>query len=277
MVKKPKPTSPGRRFVTYYDFKSVLTTDEPYKPLTVIKKPKAGRNNQGKVTVRFRSGGHKKRIRIIDFKRNKDNIPAVVKTIEYDPNRTAWISLVEYEDGEKRYIITPEGLNVGDTIISGDNVEIKVGNCLPLKNTPVGTFIHNLELYPGRGAQLVRSAGSVAQIIGKEGDYTIVRLPSGEIRKINSKCRATVGKVSNAEHYNIVIGKAGRNIHKGWRPHVRGSCMNVVDHPHGGGEGRTHPGRPSVTPWGKPTVGYKTRKKKKSSTRFIISRRKSRK
>ncbi|MCX7758345.1 MAG: 50S ribosomal protein L2 [bacterium] len=272
-MKKTNPTSPGRRFTTYHNFKEILTTDEPYKPLTKIKKPKAGRNNQGKVTVRFRSGGHKKRIRIIDFKRDKDNIPAVVKTIEYDPNRTAWISLVEYSDGEKRYILTPEGLKVGDTILSGEDVEIKVGNCLPLRSIPVGTFIHNLELYPGKGAQLVRSAGSVAQLIGKEGDYAIVRLPSGEIRKVNLKCRATIGRVSNSDHSNIVIGKAGRNIHMGWRPHVRGSCMNVVDHPHGGGEGRTHPGRPSVTPWGKPTVGYKTRKKKKPSTGFIISRR----
>ncbi|MCS7243924.1 MAG: 50S ribosomal protein L2 [Candidatus Calescibacterium sp.] len=272
-MKKTNPTSPGRRFTTYHNFKEILTTDEPYKPLTKIKKPKAGRNNQGKITVRFRSGGHKKRIRIIDFKRDKDNIPAVVKTIEYDPNRTAWISLVEYSDGEKRYILTPEGLKVGDTILSGEDVEIKVGNCLPLRSIPVGTFIHNLELYPGRGAQLVRSAGSVAQLIGKEGDYAIVRLPSGEIRKVNLKCRATIGRVSNSDHSNIVIGKAGRNIHMGWRPHVRGSCMNVVDHPHGGGEGRTHPGRPSVTPWGKPTVGYKTRKRKKPSSKFIISRR----
>lgn len=273
MIKKTKPTSPGRRFVTYYDFKNILTTDEPYKPLTVIKKPNAGRNNQGKVTVRFRCGGHKKRVRIIDFKRNKDNIPGVVKTIEYDPNRTSWISLVEYEDGEKRYIITPEGLRVGDTVMSGENIEIKVGNCLPLRSIPVGTFIHNIELYPGKGGQFARSAGSVAQLIGKEGDYAILRLPSGEIRKVNLRCRATVGRVSNADHSNIVIGKAGRNIHLGRKPHVRGSCMNVVDHPHGGGEGRTHPGRPSVTPWGKPTVGYKTRKKKKPSGKFIISRR----
>jgi len=272
-LKKVNPTSPGRRFVVYYDFKNELTTDGPYKPLTVIKKKKGGRNNQGKITVRFRGGGHKRRIRIIDFKRNKDNIKAVVKTIEYDPNRSAWISLVEYEDGEKRYIITPEGLKVGDVIESGENVEIKVGNCLPLRNIPVGTFIHNVELYPGKGGQLARSAGSVAQLIGKEEDYAIVRLPSGEIRKINAKCRATIGRVSNQEHHNLVIGKAGRMRYLDRRPHVRGTCMNAVDHPHGGGEGRTHPGRPSVTPWGKPTVGYKTRKEKKSSSKFIISRR----
>jgi large subunit ribosomal protein L2 len=272
-LKKVNPTSPGRRFVVYYDFKNELNTDSPYKPLTVIKKKKGGRNNQGKITVRFRGGGHKRRIRIIDFKRDKDNVKAVVKTIEYDPNRSAWISLVEYEDGEKRYIIAPEGLKVGDVIESGENVEIKVGNCLPLRNIPVGTFIHNVELYPGKGGQLARSAGSVAQLIGKEEDYAIVRLPSGEIRKINAKCRATIGRVSNQEHHNLVIGKAGRMRYLDRRPHVRGTCMNVVDHPHGGGEGRTHPGRPSVTPWGKPTVGYKTRKEKKSSSKFIISRR----
>jgi len=272
-LKKVNPTSAGRRFVVYYDFKNELTTDTPYKPLTVIKKKKGGRNNQGKITVRFRGGGHKRRIRLIDFKRNKDNVKAVVKTIEYDPNRSAWISLVEYEDGEKRYIITPEGLKVGDIIESGENVEIKVGNCLPLKNIPVGTFIHNVELYPGKGGQLVRSAGNVAQLIGKEENYVIVRLPSGEIRKINAKCRATIGRVSNQEHHNLVIGKAGRMRYLDKRPHVRGTCMNVVDHPHGGGEGRTHPGRPSVTPWGKPTVGYKTRKEKKNSTKFIISKR----
>ncbi len=272
-LKKPKPTSPGRRFVVYPDFKAVLTKDEPEKSLTVILRKKAGRNNQGKVTMRHRGGGHKRRYRIIDFKRDKDNIPAVVKSIEYDPNRSAWIALVVYQDGEKRYILAPEGLKVGDVVMSGENVEIKVGNALPLRNIPVGTFIHNIELYPGRGGQLVRAAGTVAQILAKEGDYAIVRLPSGEIRKIHLDCRATIGRVSNIEHELVVIGKAGRARNMGWRPHVRGTCMNAVDHPHGGGEGKTHPGRPSVTPWGKPTVGYKTRKPNKPSDKFIIKRR----
>ncbi len=272
-LKKLKPVTPGSRFTVLPDYKSVITKTEPEKSLTVWIKRKAGRNNQGKITMRHRGGGHKRLYRIIDFKRDKDNIPAVVKSIEYDPFRTAWIALVVYQDGEKRYILAPEGLKVGDVVMSGENVEIKPGNALPLRNIPVGVFIHNIELYPGRGGQLVRAAGAVAQLLGKEGDYAIVRLPSGEIRKFSLDCRATIGQVSNAEHEHVVLGKAGRSRHRGRRPHVRGTCMNVVDHPHGGGEGKTHPGRPSVTPWGKPTVGYKTRKPNKPSDKFIIKRR----
>ena len=272
-LKKLKPVTPGSRFTVLPDYRAVITKDEPERSLVVHIKKRAGRNNQGKVTMRHRGGGNRKLYRMIDFKRDKDNIPAVVKSIEYDPFRTAWIALVVYQDGEKRYILAPEGLKVGDVVMSGENVEIKPGNTLPLRNIPVGVFIHNIELYPGRGGQLVRAAGTVAQLLGKEGDYAIVRLPSGEIRKFPLDCRATIGQVSNPQHEHIVLGKAGRSRHMGRRPHVRGTCMNAVDHPHGGGEGKTHPGRPSVTPWGKPTVGYKTRKPRKPSDKFIIKRR----
>ena len=241
----------------------------------VALKGKAGRNVQGRITVRHRGGGAKRKYRIIDFKRNKDDIPAKVAAIEYDPNRSANIALLHYADGEKRYIICPNGLKVGDTVVSGPNSDIKVGNALPLKNIPMGTVIHNIELQPGKGGQLVRSAGNSAQLMAKEGKYAQVRLPSGEVRQVRAECRATIGQVGNVDHENITIGKAGRKRHMGIRPTVRGSVMNPVDHPHGGGEGRAPIGRPSpVTPWGKPTLGYKTRKKNKESDKYIIKRRK---
>uniref|UniRef100_A0A7C3MIS8 Large ribosomal subunit protein uL2 n=1 Tax=Dictyoglomus thermophilum TaxID=14 RepID=A0A7C3MIS8_DICTH len=271
-LKKFKPITPGLRHLILPDF-SEITKEEPEKSLLKPLKKSGGRNNFGHVTTRFRGGGHKRLYRIIDFRRDKDGIPAKVASIEYDPNRTARIALLYYADGEKRYIIAPEGLKVGDIIMSGENVDIKVGNNLPLKNIPDGTLIHNLELYPGRGGQLVRAAGTAAQILGKEGKWAYVRLPSGEIRLFDLNCRATIGQVSNVDNQNISLGKAGRSRWLGRRPHVRGSAMNAVDHPHGGGEGKAPIGHPGpLTPWGKPTLGYKTRKKRKPSDRFIIQR-----
>jgi len=270
-VKKFKPTSPGRRFVTVSDF-AEITADRPQKNLVAGKKRQGGRNAQGRITVRHRGGGHKKRYRIIDFKRAKEGVPGVVTSIEYDPNRSARIALVTYADGDKRYILAPAGLRVGAQVASGPEADIKPGNSLPLRHIPVGTLIHNIELYPGRGAQMVRSAGVVAQLMAKEGNLANVRLPSGEMRMVPLDCRATVGQVGNLEHGNITIGKAGRNRWKGIRPTVRGVVMNPVDHPHGGGEGRSPIGRNPVTPWGKPALGARTRKKKPSD-RLIVKRR----
>ena len=274
-IKHYKPTSPGIRQMTRHTFEE-LTSTRPEKSLLERLTRKAGRNVYGRITVRHRGGGHKRMYRIIDFKRNEfDGIPAKVVSIEYDPNRTCRIAKVVYANGAKRYILHPVGLNVGDTVVSGPDADIKVGNALPLENIPVGTIVHNIELYPGRGGQLVRSAGASAQIMAKEGRYALLRLPSGEQRKVLLACRATVGQVGNLEHENIVIGKAGRKRHLGFRPSVRGVVMNPVDHPHGGGEGRSPIGMPSpVTPWGKPTLGYKTRKPNKKSDRLIVSRRK---
>ena len=272
-IKHYKPTSPGRRQMTVSTFEEITAT-EPEKSLLAPLHKKAGRNNQGKITVRHRGGGHKRKYRIIDFKRNKDGIPAKVATIEYDPNRTANIALLHYVDGEKRYIIAPKGLKVGDIVESGPNADIKPGNALPLENIPVGTMIHNIELKPGKGGQLVRAAGTEAQLLGKEGDYAVVRLASGEMRKILKTCRATIGTVGNEDHELINIGKAGRSRWLGKRPTVRGSVMNPVDHPHGGGEGRAPIGRKSpMSPWGKPTLGYKTRKKNNPTDKYIIRRR----
>lgn len=274
-VKKYRPTSPGRRNMSVSTFEEI-TTDKPEKSLLAPLNKKGGRNNQGRITVRHQGGGHKRKYRIIDFKRNKDGIPGKVATIEYDPNRTANIALIHYLDGEKRYILAPHGLKVGDMIESGPDADIKVGNALPLKNIPVGTVIHNIELKPGRGGQLVRAAGTEAQLLGKEGDMAIVRLSSGEVRYIRSECRATIGQVGNVDHENIRIGKAGRSRWLGRRPSVRGVAMNPVDHPHGGGEGKAPIGRKSpVTPWGKPTLGYKTRKKNHPTDKYIIRRRKT--
>ena len=269
-VKKFNPITPSRRQMTMPTFEEI-TSQSPEKSLLVALKSKAGRNAQGKITVRHRGGGAKRKYRIIDFKRNKDGIPAKVATIEYDPNRTAYIALVVYADGEKRYILAPAGLKVGDVVESGANADIKAGNALPLKNIPVGTVIHNIELQKGKGGQLVRAAGNSAQLMAKEGDYATLRLPSGEMRYVRIECRATIGTLSNATNDIVNIGKAGRKRHMGWRPTVRGSVMNPNDHPHGGGEGKSPIGRPSpVTPWGKPALGYKTRKTKKYSDRFII-------
>ncbi|MBU5591745.1 50S ribosomal protein L2 [Clostridium sp. MSJ-4] len=269
-VKTFKPTTPSRREMTMPTFEEI-TTDKPEKSLLVALNKSGGRNAHGKITVRHHGGGAKQKYRIIDFKRNKDNIPAKVATIEYDPNRSAYISLVVYADGEKRYILAPVGLKVGDVIVSGPDSDIKPGNTLPMKNIPVGTVIHNIELHSGRGGQLVRSAGTSAQLMAKEGNYATLRLPSGEMRYVRVECRATIGTVSNLTHEIVNIGKAGRKRHMGWRPTVRGSVMNPVDHPHGGGEGRSPIGRPSpLTPWGKPALGYKTRKTKKYSDRLII-------
>ncbi|MBE6065083.1 50S ribosomal protein L2 [Clostridium cochlearium] len=271
-IKLFKPTTPSRRHMSVYTFEEI-TTDKPEKSLLVSLKRTGGRNSQGKMTVRHRGGGAKRKYRIIDFKRNKDGIPAKVSSIEYDPNRTAFIALVVYTDGEKRYIIAPEGLKVGDVIVSGPDADIKTGNCLPIKNIPVGTFVHNIELASGKGAQLVRSAGASAQLMAKEGNYATIKLPSGETRYVRVECRATIGTVSNVKHEIMSIGKAGRKRKMGFRPAVRGSVMNPCDHPHGGGEGRTPIGMSSpVTPWGKPALGYKTRKTKKYSDRLIIKR-----
>jgi len=271
-VKKFNPTSPGRRNMTGYTFDEI-TKDKPEKSLLVAKRSKAGRNAQGKITVRHRGGGEKRNLRIIDFKRNKFDIPGRVASIEYDPNRSARIALIFYKDGEKRYIIAPVGLNVGDTVMSGSNAEIKPGNSMPMKNMPTGIEIHNIEVQKGRGGQLVRSAGVSAQLMVKEGDYVLIRLPSGEIRRILSECTATIGQIGNLEHQNISLGKAGRRRHMGWRPTVRGSVMSPRDHPHGGGEGRSPIGMPGPkTPWGKPALGYKTRKPK-SSDKMIVKRR----
>jgi large subunit ribosomal protein L2 len=274
-VKKYNPITPSRRQMTMPTFEEI-TSQEPEKSLLVALKVKAGRNNQGKITVRHRGGTVKRKYRIIDFKRNKDEVTAKVATIEYDPNRTAYIALVVYADGEKRYILAPSALKVGDIIESGVNADIKPGNALPLKNIPVGTVIHNIELQRGKGGQLVRAAGNSAQLMAKEGDYATLRLPSGEMRYVRIECRATIGTLSNATNDIVNIGKAGRKRHMGWRPTVRGSVMNPNDHPHGGGEGKSPVGRPSpVTPWGKPALGYKTRKNKKYSDKFIIKNRKT--
>jgi len=272
-IKKYNPTTPGLRGMTVSTFEEI-TTSTPEKSLLVTLKKNAGRNVRGKITVRHRGGGNRAKYRIIDFKRNKDGVPGKVATIEYDPNRSANIALIVYADGEKRYIIAPNKLVVGDTIVSGADADIKIGNALPVKNIPVGTIIHNIEMKPGKGGQMVRSAGNGAQLMAKEGDYASVRLPSGEVRRIRIECRATIGEVGNLDHENIKIGKAGRKRHMGIRPTVRGSVMNPNDHPHGGGEGKTGIGRVSpVTPWGKPALGYKTRKKNKPSNQYIVKRR----
>ncbi|AOT71171.1 50S ribosomal protein L2 [Geosporobacter ferrireducens] len=272
-IKKFKPTSPAVRQMTVSTFEEI-TKKDPEKSLLVSLKKNAGRNAQGKITIRHRGGGQKRKYRLIDFKRDKDNVPAKVTAIEYDPNRTANIALLTYADGEKRYIIAPNKLNVGDTVISGEGSDIKVGNALQLRHIPVGTVIHNIELKPGKGGQLARSAGNSAQLMAKEDKYAQVRLPSGEVRLVSINCKATIGQVGNLDHENITIGKAGRKRHMGIRPTVRGSVMNPNDHPHGGGEGRSPVGRPSpVTPWGKPALGYKTRKKNKASDKFIVKRR----
>jgi len=273
-IKSFRPTSPALRQMTVLTFEEITKT-EPEKSLLAPLNKKAGRNAQGRITVRHRGGGNRRKYRIIDFKRTKDGIVGNVASIEYDPNRTANIALIHYVDGEKRYIIAPKGLKVGDKIMSGVEADIKVGNALPLINIPVGSIIHNIELKRGKGGQLVRSAGTYAQLMAKEGDYVSVRMPSGEVRKIRKECRATLGQVGNLDHSNVVIGKAGRKRHMGIRPTVRGSVMNPCDHPHGGGEGRAPIGRPSpVTPWGKPALGYKTRKKGKKSDKYIVTPRK---
>lgn len=271
-VKKFKPTSPSIRFMTVMD-KQEITADKPEKSLTVKLKKHSGRNFQGRITIRARGGGAKRNYRIIDWRRDKDGVKAKVVSIEYDPNRSSRIALLNYADGDKRYILHPVGLSVGDEVISGDNVDIKTGNSLPVKNIPVGTLIHNVELRPARGAQLARSAGSFVQLMAKEGKVAHIRLPSGEVRLIHLNCRATIGQVGNIEKENIVIGRAGRKRHMQRRPKIRGVATNPVDHPHGGGEARSTPGRPSCTPWGKPTHGFKTRKKKKISNKMIVRRR----
>ena len=274
-IKFYKPTSPGRRFMSVSAFEEITCTT-PEKSLLEDKRSTGGRNVHGKITVRFRGGAARKKYRIIDFKRNKDGIPARVATIEYDPNRSANIALLFYADGEKRYIIAPYGLKVGDTIMSGEGADIKPGNALPIANIPLGTLIHCIEMLPGKGAQLVRSAGVAAQLMAKEGDMATVRLPSGEYRKVRMNCKATIGQVGNIDHSNISIGKAGRKRHMGIRPTVRGSVMNPNDHPHGGGEGKSPVGRPGpVTPWGKPAMGLKTRKTKNPTNKFIVKRRNS--
>jgi large subunit ribosomal protein L2 len=273
-IKKYKPTTNGRRNMSVSDF-AEITTDKPEKSLLAPLHKRGGRNNQGRLTVRHQGGGHKRQYRIIDFKRDKDGIPGRVATIEYDPNRTANIALIHYVDGEKRYILAPKGLEVGTEILSGEGADFKVGNAMELASIPVGTIIHNIELKPGRGAQLARSAGAQAQILGREGKYVLVRLTSGEVRLVLGTCRATVGQVGNLEHELIIVGKAGRSRWKGKRPTVRGSVMNPNDHPHGGGEGRAPIGRKSpMSPWGKPTLGYKTRKRNKQSDKFIVRKRK---
>ena len=273
-IKSFKPTSPAVRHMTVSTFEEITKT-KPEKSLTVALKKHSGRNNSGKITVRHRGGGSKRKYRIIDFKRTKDDIPATVSAIEYDPNRSANIALLVYADGEKRYILAPNNLTVGTKVFSGPTSDIKPGNTLPIQNIPVGTLIHNIELKPGKGGQLVRSSGMSAQLMAKEGSYSQVRLPSGEVRMIRTECRATIGQVGNLDHENITIGKAGRKRHMGIRPTVRGSVMNPNDHPHGGGEGRTSVGMASpVTPWGKPALGYKTRKKNKASDKYIVKPRK---
>ena len=272
-IKKYNPTSPARRFMTVSDF-AEITKKSPERSLLAKKDKHAGRNSYGRITVRHRGGGNRRKYRIIDFKRNKDGMPATVIGVEYDPNRSANIALIQYEDGEKAYIIAPIGLTDGDVVVSGEGADIKPGNALFIKDIPVGTLIHNIELYPGKGAQLVRSAGNSAQLMAKEGDYAQVRLPSGEVRMIRLDCKATIGVVGNQQHENVSIGKAGRKRHMGWRPTVRGVVMNPNDHPHGGGEGKSPIGRPApVTPWGKPALGLKTRKKNKSSNKMIVRRR----
>jgi large subunit ribosomal protein L2 len=274
-IRKYRPTSPGRRHASGYTFEEI-TKRKPEKALLAPLKKKAGRNNQGRITVRHRGGGHKRRYRIIDWRRDKVGQDARVIAIEYDPNRTARIALLEYEDGERRYILAPLNVKVGDVLRSGPDAEIRPGNALPLANIPTGTLVHNVELIAGRGAQLVRAAGAAAQLMAKEGDYVLLRLPSGELRRVRAECRATVGQVGNVEHENIRLGKAGRSRHLGRRPAVRGSAMTPRDHPHGGGEGKAPIGLPGPkTPWGKPALGYKTRNPKKPSSKYIVRRRKS--
>lgn len=272
-IKTYKPTTPSRRHMSVSGFEGVEKHVRPERSLTESLKKHAGRNSYGRITVRHQGGGNKQKYRVIDWKRNTEGTATVLR-LEYDPNRSAFIALIQYEDGKKAYILAPAGIKAGDTVESGANADIKAGNCLPLANIPVGTVIHNIEMYPGKGAQLVRGAGNAAQLMAKEGSLATVRLPSGEMRKIRLDCKATVGSVGNADHANVDIGKAGRKRHMGWRPTVRGSVMNPVDHPHGGGEGKSPVGRPGpVTPWGKPTLGYKTRKTKNASDKFIVKRR----
>ncbi len=273
-IKTYRPTTPSRRHMTVSGFDGVDKRAVPEKSLVEVLKSNAGRNSNGRITVRHQGGGNKKKYRVIDFKRNKLDMPGTVLRLEYDPNRSAHIALIEYTDGERRYILAPYGLKAGDKVVASPAADIKPGNALPLANIPVGTIIHNIELYPGKGAQLVRSAGVEAQLMAKEGDTATVRLPSGEYRKVRMNCYATIGQVGNIDHANIHIGKAGRKRHMGWRPTVRGSVMNPCDHPHGGGEGKSPIGRSGpVTPWGKPTLGYKTRKTKNKSNKFIVKRR----
>ena len=272
-IKVYKPVNNSRRGMTVTDY-SGLSKVAPEKSLLEPVKKTAGRNSYGRITVRHIGGGNRKKYRVIDFKRDKRGMNATVMTLEYDPNRSAFIALVQYEDGEKRYIIAPDGLKVGDTVRAGADADIKPGNALPLENIPVGTFIHNIELYPGKGGQLVRSAGNTAQLMAKENGYALLRLPSGELRNVSADCMATIGGVGNLDHENVKVGKAGRKRHMGWRPTVRGSVMNPCDHPHGGGEGKAPIGRPGpVTPWGKPALGYKTRNTKKPSDKLIVKRR----
>jgi len=274
-IKIYNPTTNSRRNMSVTDY-SGLTKNAPERSLLDKKSKNAGRNSYGRITIRHRGGGSRRKYRIIDFKRDKADIPANVLTLEYDPNRSAHIALVQYEDQEKRYILAPAGLKVGDTVVSGASSDIKPGNALPLSAIPTGTFIHNVELYPGRGGQIARSAGNSAQLMAKEGAYALLRLPSGELRNVSSNCMATIGQVGNVDHENVKIGKAGRKRHMGWRPTVRGSAMNPVDHPHGGGEGKSPVGRPGpVTPWGKPALGHKTRDRKKRSDKLIVKRRNS--
>ena len=273
-IKTYRPTTPARRQMSVSGFDGVDKHAKPEKGLIEVRKKNSGRNSYGRITVRHKGGGNRRKYRVIDFKRDKMDAAAKVLRLEYDPNRSAFIALVEYEDGERRYILAPVGLAAGDTILSSANADIKPGNCLPLANIPVGTVIHNIELYPGKGAQLVRSAGVAAQLMAKEGDMATVRLPSGEYRKVRMNCKATIGQVGNIDHANVSIGKAGRKRHMGIRPTVRGSVMNPCDHPHGGGEGKAPVGRPGpVTPWGKPALGYKTRKTKNPTDKFIVKRR----
>lgn len=272
-IKFYKPTGNGRRNMSVTDY-SELSNVAPERSLLVSLKKNSGRNSYGRITVRHRGGGQRRKYRIIDFKRDKFDIPATVASVEYDPNRSAFIALLQYEDGEKRYILQPAGLKVGDVVVSGKDADIKAGNALPLSSIPVGTIVHNVELYPGRGGQLARAAGNSAQLMAKEGAYALLRLPSGELRNVPASCMATIGQVGNLDHENVKVGKAGRKRHMGWRPTVRGSVMNPCDHPHGGGEGKSPVGRPGpVTPWGKPALGYKTRRTKKSSDKLIVKRR----
>lgn len=272
-IKNYNPTSPGRRGASVLDY-SEITTNKPQKALLVSKKHSAGRNAQGKITIRRRGGGNKTKIRLVDFKRNKDGIPAKVVTIEYDPNRSANIALLSYADGEKKYILAPLGLKVGDTVMSGSGIDIKPGNSMQISEIPVGTMIHNIEMIPGKGAQIARTAGAAAQLMAKEGDEAQIRLPSGEVRIIPINAKATIGQVGNLDYQNVSLGKAGKTRHLGRRPKVRGSVMNPVDHPHGGGNGKSPIGHPGpLTPWGKPTLGYKTRSKKKQSNKYIVRRR----
>jgi large subunit ribosomal protein L2 len=268
-VKRHKPTSPGRRFATWSD-RAEVTKSEPEKALTTGLKKSGGRNTHGRITSRHRGGGAKRKYRVIDFKRQKDGVPARVAAIEYDPNRTAYIALINYADGDKRYILAPNRLRVGMTVESGERADITVGNCLPLRAIPTGTTVHNVEITPGRGGQMGRSAGTSIQLVAKEGGRATLRLPSGEMRMVRAECRATVGTIGNTDHQNVSIGKAGRKRHMGVRPQTRGTAMNPVDHPHGGGEGSTTPGRHPVTPWGVPTLGYRTRPKGKASDKYIV-------